>query len=111
MNRTHASFAALAALALLVSATGCAAVSGLQASSSEGNQDQTIIVMGHDPSKGGHHCVYTLDPDTFEPTFVANLGGDMHVDLLGASTTYDYDAKVVYVNTAYNDTTPIPATK
>lgn len=47
MNRTHASFAALAALALLVSATGCTAVSGLQASSSEGNQDKTIIVMGN----------------------------------------------------------------
>lgn len=47
MNRTHASLAALAALALLVSATGCTAVAGLQASSSEGNQDQTIIVMGN----------------------------------------------------------------
>ena len=47
MNRTHASLAALAALALLVSATGCTAVSSLQASSSEGNQDQTIIVMGN----------------------------------------------------------------
>ena len=47
MNRTHASLAVLAALALLASATGCTAVSGLQASSSVGNQDQTIIVMGN----------------------------------------------------------------
>ena len=47
MNRPHASLAALAALALFVSATGCTAVSGLQASSSEGNQNETIIVMGN----------------------------------------------------------------
>ena len=47
MNRTHASLAVLAALALLVSATGCTAVSGLQTSSYKGNQDQTIIVMGN----------------------------------------------------------------
>ena len=47
MNRTHASLAALAAMALLVSTVGCTAVSGLQASSNEGNQDQTIIVMGN----------------------------------------------------------------
>ena len=50
MNRPHASLAALAALAalaLLVSATGCTAVTGLQASANEGNQDETIIVMGN----------------------------------------------------------------
>ncbi len=47
MNRTPSSFAALAALALLVLATGCSAVSSLQASSDEVNQDQTIIVMGN----------------------------------------------------------------
>ncbi len=47
MNRRHTSLAALAALTLLFSATGCTAVSGLQASSSEGNQDETIIVMGN----------------------------------------------------------------
>ena len=47
MNRTLSSFAALAALALLISTMGCTAVFGLQASSNEGNQDQTIIVMGN----------------------------------------------------------------
>jgi len=73
--------------------------------------DGTIIVMGHDPSRGGHHCLYTLDPDTFKPKFVADVGGDMHVDMLGGSTTYDHDAKVAYVATAYNDSTPVPALK
>ena len=47
MNRTPSSFAALAALALLVFATGCSAVSNLQASSDKVNRDQTIIVMGN----------------------------------------------------------------
>ena len=68
--------------------------------------DGTIIVMGHDPTRGGHHAIYTLDPDTFKPTFVADIGGDMHFDMLGASTTYDHDEKTVYVITSYNGTNP-----
>ena len=47
MNRRHTSLAALTAMTLLFSTTGCTAVSGLQASSSEGIQDETIIVMGN----------------------------------------------------------------
>ena len=67
--------------------------------------DGTIIVMGHDQKRGGHHAVYTMDPDSFKPTFVADLGGDMHSDLLGGSTAYDSDARVAYVMTAVTDAT------
>ena len=73
--------------------------------------DGTIIAMGHDKSRGGHHCVYKGDADTLKFTFVADVGGDMHSDVLGGSTTFDYDAKVAYVVISYNDSTPTPAIK
>ena len=28
--------------------------------------DSTIIAMGHDPKRAGHHCIYKIDPSTFE---------------------------------------------
>ena len=65
--------------------------------------DGTIVLMGHDPTRSMHHTVYTADPDSFNFTFVADLGGDIHVDLMGATTALDYDAKNVYLAWAYND--------
>jgi len=67
--------------------------------------DGTIILMGHDPSRGGHHCVYTAEPESFKLTFVADVGGDMHTDLLGGSTVFDHDAEIFYAPIAFNDTT------
>jgi hypothetical protein len=67
--------------------------------------------MGHDPAHSYHHAIYTADPETFKLTYVADVGGDMHVDMLGGSTTYDCDSKQVYVAIAYNNSTPRPAIK
>lgn len=66
--------------------------------------------MGHD-AKLGHHVIYTADPDSFELKFIADIGGDMHVDMLGTSSAYDCDSKQVYVSIAYNNSTPRPAIK
>ena len=74
-------------------------------------EEGTIIVMGHDPTHAGHHAIYKVDPTTFNTTFVADVGGDMHSDLLGCSTGYDYTEKVAYVSIAYNDSSPKPAVK
>ncbi len=73
--------------------------------------DGTIVLVGHDPTHDGHHTVYKMDPESFAMTFVADLGGDMHTDLLGGSTAYDHDQKVLYVPSAFNDSTPQPAIK
>jgi hypothetical protein len=70
--------------------------------------DGTIIIMGHDPTRGDHHCVYTVDPVTFKLTFVADLLGSIHLDLLGGSTGYDHDNKVAYVVTAVNKNASAP---
>ena len=47
MKKISASLAAWTAVAILVTATGCASVSNLHSSSSVNNQDNTIIVMGN----------------------------------------------------------------
>lgn len=47
MKKISALLAAWTAVAILVTATGCAAVSNLHSSSSVDNQDNTIIVMGN----------------------------------------------------------------
>lgn len=70
--------------------------------------DGTIILMGHDPSRDEHHCVYKVDPINFNLTFVADLFGDITVDVLGGSTSYDYDNKVWYGMTAVNTNTSAP---
>jgi hypothetical protein len=68
--------------------------------------DGTIIVMGHESTGSGQHALYTADPVHFKPTFVASLGGSLSADLLGAPSAYDYDERVVYVQTCpfCNDT-------
>lgn len=72
--------------------------------------DGTIILMGHDAARAGHHSIFTLDPTTFALTFVADLGGDLTNDLLGAAFTYDHDADDLYVSLAYNNS-GLPASK
>ena len=47
MKKTSALLAAWTAVVILVTATGCAALSNLHSSSSVDNQDNTIIVMGN----------------------------------------------------------------
>ena len=73
--------------------------------------DGTVIVMGHDASRGGSHCVHAADAASLEFKFVADIGGDMHTDLLSASTAYDHDARVAYVAIAYNDSSPHAAVR
>ena len=70
--------------------------------------DGTIILMGHDPTRGNQHCVYTADPVNFKLTAVADLGGTMTTDLLGGSTAYDHDKKVWYGMTAVNGNSSAP---
>lgn len=60
--------------------------------------------MGHDKARGGKHAVYRGDPETFTFAWVADLGGDMHTDIMGCYTAYDHDAKALYVAVAHNDT-------
>ena len=60
------------------------------------------------PSSTGHHAVYTLDPTSYQPTFVADLGGSMKADGMGTTTTYDYDEKVVYLVTAVMNNSATP---
>ena len=64
--------------------------------------DGTLVLMGHDPTRGGHHAVYTADPQTFALSFVADLGGDNRTDLFFTSSAYDHDAKMYYVGVAFN---------
>ena len=47
MKKTFASLAAWTAVAILVTATGCASISNLHSSSSMDNHNNTIIVMGN----------------------------------------------------------------
>jgi hypothetical protein len=72
--------------------------------------DGTIILMGHDATRSGHHSIYTCDPATFALTFLADIGGTLNSDLLGAAFAYDHDARELYVSRAYNDS-GYPSTK
>ena len=47
--------------------------------------------------------MYALDPKSFNATFVADIGGSLHNDLLGASSGYDSVKKVAYVAISYNN--------
>ena len=70
--------------------------------------DGTIILMGHQPSRGNHHCVYTADPVNFKLAFVADLYGEITLDVMGGSTGYDHDKKVWYGVTAVNANSSAP---
>ena len=72
--------------------------------------DGTIILMGHDAKRAGRHSIYKCDPTTFALTFVADIGGEMDLDLLGEAFTYDHDAHDLYVSLVYN-VSGFPSTK
>lgn len=64
--------------------------------------------MAVDPTDGT--IILKCDPTTFALTFVADIGGEMDLDLLGEAFTYDYDAHDLYVSLVYN-VSGFPSTK